>query len=417
MSRKKDSQFGDAMLFGPKKGIVIRASETKSAGAGVYAQQAAAIEQAKAIVRAAAAPTEHAAAYAPKFTQVPGLISKQAVTPALRYVTPADKEFIRPKDRQPVIDTTGYVPGAYAPPPTAPQPTAQDVMPSYVAPAAGPGPTAQAVTPSYLTPGPSASPDGASAGPGPSDVGPSDGGGGSGPTTADDDSTQWNDPAAAVAITAPSPTITATPATGTTTAVASATVAPSLWTRFLTWLGFMKAPTVGGATTATVHGEHTTLRDHVSSVVRRARNGDQNAMALISLVRENAVKGHENAKLSYSLMQEYITKNPADGPQVGYEHFRPQKKRLPERHPSWAKAVRLSYGPILSNPRIAGIADHFGAEGQSFLYGVSRPGIRAANEAHHHGKVVGMARKLQAVRMPNSRISDYSPMVGWELGE
>ncbi len=41
----------------------------------------------------------------------------------------------------------------------------------------------------------------------------------------------------------------------------------------------------------------------------------------------------------------------------------------------------------------------------------------AVSEAHHHGKVVGMARMIQAVRMPNSRISDYSPTVGWELGE
>jgi hypothetical protein len=136
----------------------------------------------------------------------------------------------------------------------------------------------------------------------------------------------------------------------------------------------------------------------------------------MSLVRENAIKGHENAKLSYKLMQEYIEKNP-NGAQVGIDRFQPQKKRLPERHPSWSKAVRLSHGPILSNPRIAGIASHFGAEGDSFLYGVARPGVRAVSEAHHHGKVVGMARKLQAVRMPGSRISDYSPMVGWELGE
>ena len=33
------------------------------------------------------------------------------------------------------------------------------------------------------------------------------------------------------------------------------------------------------------------------------------------------------------------------------------------------------------------------------------------------GQCVGRARRLQAVRMPRSRISGYSEVAGWELGE
>lgn len=55
------------------------------------------------------------------------------------------------------------------------------------------------------------------------------------------------------------------------------------------------------------------LADHAASIVRRARVGDQNAMALIRQVGKAAREGTSSrAKKAYALMQKYINKNPTE---------------------------------------------------------------------------------------------------------
>jgi len=55
------------------------------------------------------------------------------------------------------------------------------------------------------------------------------------------------------------------------------------------------------------------LAEHAASIVRRARVGDQNAMALMRQVGKAAREGSSaKAKKAYALMQKYINRNPAE---------------------------------------------------------------------------------------------------------
>jgi hypothetical protein len=95
---------------------------------------------------------------------------------------------------------------------------------------------------------------------------------------------------------------------------------------------------------------------------------------------------------------------------------------------TFCEAVKLSRGPMLSDRKVAHFATgEFGAEGterQAFSHGVRNPHdaypIRLPDSlarAHRMGRTVGLARKLQAVRMPNTSLSDYDASMGYELGE
>lgn len=78
----------------------------------------------------------------------------------------------------------------------------------------------------------------------------------------------------------------------------------SLWDRFLAWIGLQRKPAV-------MAGEQEMTQEQgVASVVNRARCGDQNAMAIIALVRDNAVKGNPRAARSLELIKKYCHDNP-----------------------------------------------------------------------------------------------------------
>lgn len=77
---------------------------------------------------------------------------------------------------------------------------------------------------------------------------------------------------------------------------------PSIWVRLLQFLGFKKG--------ATISGEMSVMADGVAAVVNRARAGDQNAMALIALIRDNAARGNARARISMNLLMHYIKTHP-----------------------------------------------------------------------------------------------------------
>ena len=165
-----------------------------------------------------------------------------------------------------------------------------------------------------------------------------------------------------------------------------------------------------------------TQEKFAGELVDRARVGDQNAMAIISLVRENSQKGNPRAIQAHRLMKNYIDKNPVN--EFGVES--------PNQDSFWA-AVMLSNGPLLSNHMINVHADSFGQFGaeekEVFLHGVinfrkraSLKTLSAELDPIHRkvlelGKLVGQARCIQTVRMPGSIISRFCPRSGWELGE
>lgn len=162
-------------------------------------------------------------------------------------------------------------------------------------------------------------------------------------------------------------------------------------------------------------------REKAGELVERARQGDQNAMAIIALVRENRKKGNPRASCSFEFIQEYIQSHPIAS--FGAEN----ERRKARDEYTWACPL-LANGPTLTNRRIVQTASVFGNEEdrRAFLFGVSRadraqaaPGVLDETQVKLFkiGKVIGQARKLQAVRRPDSKISAFDPMIGWELGE
>lgn len=210
------------------------------------------------------------------------------------------------------------------------------------------------------------------------------------------------------------------------------------------------------------------ITQQVPSLVRRARAGDENAMAVIARIGQEARKGGERAKVAFVAVQKYIEGNPAQPFQLGTEAAvvmetpKPAEvKRDPEldkpklprgifeglfdpdsfalvvlracqyRHGLSATAVVLASGPMLTNPVIHEMGlSNFGSQESSalFFHGVQNPDEKTwmqvapyldgtARRCLAIGQCVGRARRIQAVRMPRSRIGAYSEVAGWELGE
>lgn len=184
-------------------------------------------------------------------------------------------------------------------------------------------------------------------------------------------------------------------------------------------------------------------------LVERARAGDQNAMAMIEAVRENAEE-HGDLKAQNALLaiKTYIDKNP---PELEEERYQPRKRspiirslrELPAHEEtnyalavtSWAPAaddpyvaaVALSMGPTIARARVDEIAAGFEANAFRFGYshfGADRKLDRACDgvdeeraRAIRAGQIVGIARTLQGVQSGKLPISKLDPGSAWELGE
>ncbi len=181
------------------------------------------------------------------------------------------------------------------------------------------------------------------------------------------------------------------------------------------------------------------LAEAAESLVRRARQGDQNAMGMIAMVRQNAEKGVSQAKSAFAAIRQYISKNPSkNAPMSSTIGFEP--KITP-------RAVKLANGPNLTASRIGAMGSMFGAEANQAVFVIGVEGWRkprGVNGDHYPSNVnevkvgvdihtttvgadnkkilaaswdTGLARAIQLVRLPNSKISAFSPLAGWELGE
>ncbi len=209
---------------------------------------------------------------------------------------------------------------------------------------------------------------------------------------------------------------------------------------------------------------------NAASLVRRSRVGDQNAMALIYRVGEEARKGNAKAIEAAKAIEEFAKKNPstavsidmpkpviADTQETGgvvvwKADTEKNKPALPRgalhgvldpdhfcdviagaaryRFGLDAASVVLASGPMLTKDAIDAIVDEVFDEktGKIFLYGVVRCAPDDYDKAAQYlntagrqfltvGQCFGRARKLQALRQPRSRIGAYSQVAGWELGE
>jgi len=172
-------------------------------------------------------------------------------------------------------------------------------------------------------------------------------------------------------------------------------------------------------------GKRETQRRVAEAFIIRARQGDQNAMGMIALVRDGAQANNPQALASFKFMQDYINKHPVTPSSFGEELCMCVK-------PDNCGAFDLANGPKLSNSRIRRIVTSFGNdERQIFMTGFRKWQIdhdaiheklakrldNIEREILKMGRTIGQAQGIQMLRSPNGKIGAYSAKAAWELGE
>lgn len=220
------------------------------------------------------------------------------------------------------------------------------------------------------------------------------------------------------------------------------------------------------------------LDAQAGSIVRRARAGDQNAMALIREIGIAARKGADRARVAFRAILQYAQSNPAPVATGGLFGFggeapagipvapqalldtRHERAALPQRslptlprgsldqlfddeafpivvarackfrNGLGAAAVVLAAGPLITQQRVEEMSmSLFGSDNASaaFLYGVKHPSDQDRMEVAEEldadlrrpfiaGQCVGRAVRLQQIRR-GAPFSLLSPGIGWEMGE
>lgn len=195
----------------------------------------------------------------------------------------------------------------------------------------------------------------------------------------------------------------------------------------------------------------TEILSKVPELVNRARQGDQNAMAMIAQVREASLKGSPRAKIAFEGLTEYIKMNPAQpkavmagfGAEVveALQIVDPKNPTPPEAVPTAlavlpnggkkavdAGSILLASGPPISSQMISAMGQGIHpAARRIFYFCIAKCGSGANKMVAEApaglktlamaGRCVGYALKIQMVRLPESIISQFSKMAGWELGE
>jgi hypothetical protein len=167
------------------------------------------------------------------------------------------------------------------------------------------------------------------------------------------------------------------------------------------------------------------------SLVNRARCGDQNAMAIIALVRQHAPSS-ERARTAQHFIAEYIKAHPVTDSMMAGEEA---AVVTPDVSVGRA-AVRLANGPALTHGRVGSMISIFGGRRtrkQKILkHAIARFGSERSHADEHRrirarldaieqtlfdfGRALGLARAIQTVRN-DGPVKALSSSAGWELGE
>lgn len=186
------------------------------------------------------------------------------------------------------------------------------------------------------------------------------------------------------------------------------------------------------------------------SLVERARQGDQVALATIVLIRKAAVKGSERAKRGLRALEHYARKNKISTTSFGRDTSR-LSASLDKHHETsleYSSAIRaivpvlagkdpdcaivtLANGPELlgeKNETVEKLSQGLSeAARKAFRYGFSNSyhSAKVASVAHRLsegereslqlGYCVAMAKRIQAVRLPGTPIKVLSSAASWEL--
>lgn len=190
--------------------------------------------------------------------------------------------------------------------------------------------------------------------------------------------------------------------------------------------------------------EHQQVRLAAEDLVDRTNDGDQNAAAMMIMVRENAEKGNPRAQLTLKYMLRYA-KGEGKAAMHG-EGAEPIKRKLNARVirvlqkelgpdattvqfrsavlsmlPSLSMlegSVTLSNGPELDKERIESVVESLNDQDkQSFLLGFKnwRASSNDSDATRRLGRVFGLARTIQLVRLPETPIGTLSTAAGLEL--
>lgn len=175
-------------------------------------------------------------------------------------------------------------------------------------------------------------------------------------------------------------------------------------------------------------------------VVLRARAGDQVAMGILAMVRDNARKRDPKAQQSLRAIERYISKNPNNS--IGSEKalsgstnpLAPLANKAIWLNPTpeviitavprlkfWQGVVALVHGPKLDNQRLESIQTAVTEDDRTdFKAGVlfwKNPRPEQAETGWLLGRVIGLARCIQQLQIPTVPIATFCPATAWELGE
>jgi hypothetical protein len=213
-------------------------------------------------------------------------------------------------------------------------------------------------------------------------------------------------------------------------------------------------PQIGG--TAIIPHSASTVQQAARELVERARQGDQIAIASISIVTKQAKQGNPKSKVAYQAIETYIKKNPVKVyTSFGYDVLRETlaDERAVDLESAmgndYTKAiigvapqvaiksvpkaiVTIANGPSLLQQDSSTLIDELGKNfsdeklRRAFALGVKHCDAAMAQiqklppECHSPlmiGYLIGMARRIQAIRLPNVPVSVLCRTAGWELGE
>jgi len=185
-----------------------------------------------------------------------------------------------------------------------------------------------------------------------------------------------------------------------------------------------------------------------TTLVDRAREGDQNAMALLAEITKNRAS-NEKARMAFGYALDYTQKNPPrirtifgrDTPKTSFAGLAKAKNEA--SYGRTIVAFVLDMGPSVRDSRIAGdiVANIRPVDRDALrrVLGATPPDLRRIFDCSYRnpsraqkeakglapieikalqlGYILGTAKKLQDLQKEETPISSVFPRVGWELGE
>jgi ElaB/YqjD/DUF883 family membrane-anchored ribosome-binding protein len=192
-----------------------------------------------------------------------------------------------------------------------------------------------------------------------------------------------------------------------------------------------------------------TMQAGAESLVLRARARDQNAMAILALIGEQAREGNERARVAAKLVEDYCRAHPDTVVTIGedgddashpvlariatnrtplYAYPLALATYLSHAPPDMRTVVCLANGPSLTKDRILEIASRLASDEEShtFLSGIenahdTEKSFKIRDEVgdpnlFRAGRMLGQARAIQKYRI-NGKIVGFCADSAWEMGE